>query len=764
MLSRAGVCLGLGIALAGPGWKQGTAERRRLFVLDASSSFRERRPALRRALPDLLEGVDRWSLLSFAHRPSVELDWDDYGPGAWPLLFQPPGGDGSRLLPALRQARSMLEEGGDVVLATDSQAISSEVLQEASALAAAGHPVHLFCPQLTDPQAAIIGLRAPELLASGEVFALEASLAARHGDDLWLELLSAGQAVANETVHVSASGWAVTRFELQAPSLGPALYRLILRGRGGRLDAADLAVAIDPGEQVLWVGDGALPLSMPVLHLRPQQIRSGEVGWAAAPWVVLDDVAAAQVGDAALQTLADAVRGGSGLVVLGGEQSFGGEGLVGSPLEQLLPMHLSPGPEDGPRSAVVFLVDTSASMGFEEKLLRVRDALFPLRILTDQDRMALLLFDESYRELLPLAVPPSVPPQLGEARGRTHVFPALFRAFSMLEGSPAQVRHIVTLTDGRTRCEPADTLELKAWRARLPEISASFVSVGAHTQTGLLRRLAQLAGGRFQQLQDVEEDLRLALEEETRRVLSAGIQRGTFPVADNAPWVPGPWPAIAAYARTRLRQGAHLGLSVAGDPLLAVADAGRGRVCMFASGLAEEWAPGYHAGAAGPRLVEASLEAVRPRPGSGGWRFLARRGAGGARLEARQLEPVPGVAERLSVSWEGGGAACEPVGLGHYQLELPELPEKIQVVEWHDAQGRRLGISPMREDWPRERAAAWTNDPSLLTSLAEHGGGVLIDTTPPPRPPNSERSSDASSLFVLIGLGCWLLDLGRRGA
>jgi hypothetical protein len=319
--------------------------------------------------------------------------------------------------------------------------------------------------------------------------------------------------------------------------------------------------------------------------------------------VVLDDVPASAVRPATWAALERAVRdAGTGLLVLGGRQSFAAGSYGDSKLESLLPV-LSRPSGLGDAAAIVFVVDKSGSMGatsagVDRFRLAQRAVMETARMLTDRDSAALVAFDAEPRALLPMqgaqAFRDAVArPWPAQPKGGTRIAPALEAAVAQLESATAQRRIVVLVTDGFVDQQPDSALEARLTRAQVELIA---LGVGPDADMAALARLVPPERGTILRVAEAAElpvMMRQGLE--NRR---APIERGRITVRAGAPMpfqssVGNPWPTVAAYDVTTPAPRAIVHLeSGRGDPLIASARVGLGLVVAVTPGLGA-WTPDW---------------------------------------------------------------------------------------------------------------------------------------------------------------------------
>ena len=140
--------------------------------------------------------------------------------------------------------------------------------------------------------------------------------------------------------------------------------------RGNLLSRQQRVVSVQNKRQLLYIGRKlSKPLSTrlqqngwQITFHQPQHLPFDDSFFRAFDLIVLNDVHVADIDVMITKNLSDAVKySATGLIVLGGKQSFGNGGYRYSILEEILPV-LSESSRPLPASAFLFLVDKSGSM------------------------------------------------------------------------------------------------------------------------------------------------------------------------------------------------------------------------------------------------------------------------------------------------------------------------------------------------------------------------------------------------------------------
>lgn len=338
--------------------------------------------------------------------------------------------------------------------------------------------------------------------------------------------------------------------------------------------------------------------------------------------VILENVGAYDMPTAAHRTLREFVTTlGGGLVMTGGEQSFGAGGWMGTPLEDILPVKLDlPEQMITPQAAVAIVLDSSGSMSApvagtlrSQMDIATESAALAIATMETTDLIEVIAFNGEHTVIVPLSRNTHKDATADRVRaiatgGGTNMYPALARAVGDLRTADAKVKHVILLSDGQSMGDPAEGYAI-AQLAQEHGITISTIAVGDSAASETLSRIAGEGGGQFYEVFNADLLPKIFIKEilVVRKPL---IRLGLFDPVDlrsGSPLVagiPGNWPGLRGLNLTRRREDPKITYALAspqGDPLMAHWYVGRGQVAAFMSDASAEWAqrwldwPGYSA-------------------------------------------------------------------------------------------------------------------------------------------------------------------------
>ncbi|MCB9677372.1 MAG: VWA domain-containing protein [Alphaproteobacteria bacterium] len=297
---------------------------------------------------------------------------------------------------------------------------------------------------------------------------------------------------------------------------------------------------------------------------------------------------------------------GRGMVMIGGDQSFGVGGYYDSPVEAALPLNMDI--EDKtrfPKLGMIHAIDKSCSMGggAGSKLFLAKEAaLQTVELLNERDLLGVIGFDAAASFIVPLEElhdKQRVSDDIASIRpgGGTDIYPALERSVQALANSDAALRHIILLSDGMTSPGAYESLLKDAHDNK--HITLTSIGIGNDTDRTTMEQFARWGGGNYYLVTDpsaipaiftretllasrsflIEEDFRAAMGSPSE--LTAGIDAGRIPT-------------LHGYVATSPKERAIVAMVVPGEeknePLLAHWRYGLGRSVAWTSDAKGRWA------------------------------------------------------------------------------------------------------------------------------------------------------------------------------
>lgn len=706
---------------------------------------------------------------------------------------------GTNLEEAVMLAAAMVpgNRTGRVILATDGNETAGRVSAALTVLRDRGVAVDIEpITELPTGEVLVESVNAPQKVFAGDAFLMDAvvfsqglaqaTVSVKRDGNVVLEqqvALAPGRNRIETTVPATALGSVL--LEVTVTSLADTFTQNNQNGTIVTVAAAPSLLVIAPEFEL---GD-YFAKALKVQGLDAKVIRPREAPTTIDKWLVHDAVILMNMPAIALATdqqeaLEQFVEvHGRGLLILGGENSFGPGGYFETPFERLSPLSARV-PHDRPQVAMVFVLDRSGSMSAAAdetgRLTRLDVAksatVAAVGVLEDEARMGVVVFDHEAAVIVPLqpkntkvledTLTPLVP------GGGTYIFPGLLAAMEMLRGVDAPSKHIVVMTDGLSQEADFRPIFLEAERNKIT-ISAVAISSAADPRQPL--SIAEGGKGAFYHTDDMRA-LPSILTQEALMLSSTTVKTDTVPVtwvdrsADFLANLPDRLPPVHGYVRTSPKPEANIHLSIkdAEDeviPLMATWRYGNGQVLAFAAHSVgpntEDWLPlpSY------PLMWSQVIRHFLPDTAGPGLNVNLRRAGDEIRIGADLLDPKGLPLQRKTVTatiegGTGGSVTLRETQPGHY--EGVYVASEMGSYKVNVSSDALTAEAAMYVAYPARYAFVRSDFDKLRALAAATGGKVLLGDDSTISNAQQWAARPGWRLWTLIALALFFIDLGIR--
>ena len=703
---------------------------------------------------------------------------------------------GTNLEEALLIAAAMVPSDrlGRVVLATDGNETEGDIARAVALLAERGLAVDIQ-PLTELPQGEVLveAVTAPPRVYDGDIFPIEAVLFSQREGTASVTISRAGEVILEQDVTLLA-GRNVVETVMPAGEEGGLLVEVTIEAEGDTFSENNvngLIVDVRPSPSIVVVTPQpplgeyfAQALTIQGLEadiLRPAEAPTTLEGWLEYDTIVMMNVPAIVFDTENQEFIEEAVRvHGRGLLLLGGENTFGPGGYYQTPFEEMSPLSARI-EHDAPEVAIVFVLDRSSSMGQPigdvTRLDIAKEAtVTAISLLNQQARVGVVVFDSQSYLLLPITterddqlVREALLPLI-EEQGGTNMYPGLATAIEELMTVDSATKHIVVMTDGITG---EGNFEGIAQAASQAGISISAVGIGAGLEDPLLNRLADLTGGTYHSTGDFRA-LPAILSQEALLLANSPFQEQIAPVAwldrdaDFLAGLPDEFPPIYAFVRTTAKPLADVHL-VATDnegaqvPLMATWRYGNGHVLALATHGAgagtAEWIqmPEY------PLLWSQTIRQFLPDAPPPGLSVALERAGDVVEVTANVLNPdgTPMEDQLVTATVGDDALVLERVGPGRYQADYAATTGAYQV---DVAVGDMTASSTIYVAYPARFNFGRTNFDKIQALAASTGGEILLGDEPIFSDERQWVAVPGWRVWTVIALALFMLDLTIRHA
>ncbi len=750
------------LALAGMGFTFRHREKSVIYLVDRSASMHDKADvaatwignSIAALSPDTASGV-----VSLGKKPVVE----------YPIGLRTPytglqavvDTNFTDLSAGLKLANSMIPtgQGKHIVVATDGKQNRGDALETAKALNRKGVRIDVLPLETTGgSEVEVREVNLPSYLKEGELFNLQASIESTVATPGSIRVMEDNSIILEKDVQLS-KGLNKLVWGLKADKSGLHTYRVeIAAPKDGRKENnKGFGITEVTGVPKVLIVEGqagessAITQALNSINIKPDVVEAEQMpksleGLARYASVALVNVPADMLQEQTMLALENYVKDlGRGLIMVGGEDSFGLGGYYKTPVEKALPVNTNiKGKGEIPNVGLAIVLDKSGSMchtqnGVTKMDMAKEAALRATEILEPKDSLGVVIFDSEFKwavDMAPLKKKQEAQDKISaiEPGGGTNMFPAVEAAYKSLKNYNVKIKHIIMLTDGVSKYGGDYDGLLK--QLKQDNITLTTVAVGSDSDVGLLTRLAKEGKGRYYYTDRIDTIPKIFAKETFMVSKSYLVQEKFFPVLTGSPtMLPNATeiPYLLGYVATTAKENSEVILtSHKGDPILARWHYGLGRSVAWTSDAKGRWAGEWVNWSQYPQFWGKLISWTLPQDSDGSMRVTTSQEGGKGQVnvdipnEQRKTHDI--VAKVVAPDGTATELNLPAVAPGRYQANFPmEQPGSyfVQVVERSGDQvlrqqtvGSVLPYSPEYQIQPEQR--------QFLELLAKEGGGKVL--------------------------------------
>lgn len=591
-----------------------------IVVADRSESMPNKADASQKEIIDLLHKSmgthDELGVVSFGSDAVVEQSPQHGEFGGFTAQVGPGHSD---LNAGIETALSLIppDGGGRILVLSDGKWTGKDPISAAARAAGRNIPIDyrvLERPQVSD--VAIQSFLAPESVLSGQAYILSGWVRSPVDQEIQYQLRRGSTVIASGTKQVSAG-----------------LTRLMFRDRAGEASVYDYSLSVQgPADDPLPENNEARALvsvegtrSLLVLSSAGENsglvklLRAGGVqvvgktpdqcNWSLEELsqysaVAIENVLANQIGTPGMETLASWVENtGSGLMMTGGQKSYGPGGYFKSPLERIMPISMEMRREHRKMSlAIVVAMDRSGSMSAPVGGGRIKmdladlGAVQVLDLLSPMDEFGVFAVDTAPHLIVPFDTVEKNQSyrgnilQIGSQGGGIVVCEALQASAQMIVSAKAQTKHIIMFADAADSRQQLCDYSMLLAKCRESDVTVSVVGMGTEhdVDADILKDVALKGGGQCYFAASPDEIPRMFAQDTFTVARSTFVDQPTpfefTPGFSSLGALPSAPPNVGGYNLCYVRPEANLAAYTDDEykaPIVSSWNAGNGRVLCY---------------------------------------------------------------------------------------------------------------------------------------------------------------------------------------
>ena len=746
-------------ALSGAAWSQPVKRQAVVFVGDISASTNTQKAFMEQWINNALKHKgpeDQVGIVAVGRNALVEqsvktqIDFSQFQ--STPDTNFTDLAAGLRLAAAILPADSLRR----IVLLSDGQQNLGDALQEAQLLRQEGIRLDIVpLPTINTAEARIDALNAPTELQTNERFLLRTQLYSTVAQQATIRLYLDSTLLLQLSTPL-AVGSQELDFRLLAPPPGFHTFRMTLGVPQDTILAnneASAFVNVQGPPHVLVIegtpGEGhnivaALQATKILVTVgTPNDVPTTLDGLAGYSAVVLADVPAIALGTERMQILQTYVRDlGRGLIVSGGEHSYGVGDYANTPLEQTLPVSMDiPQHKDTPSIAVVLIVESLEATN--EINISKEAAKGVVGLLTPRDQVGVSggcgslitpMQHVTNRTAIDHAIDIMEPCDPGS------YLPDLINAETVLRKTDAKILHVILLGDGDTFENYQTTAQLLKLANEHITVSTVATNADSYQQLALMQQIASLGKGRFYRADNPDAIPQILLKETQQATRRAIINEPFVPaIVGNHPILTGlsALPGLTGYVATTPKPAAQLVLiSHKDDPVLAVWQYGLGRVVAWTSDALGLWTANWLQWSDAARWWANLVTWTLPTPDSSlNVNATIVGGTGHLTVDLPPGTPINAASQQVQVKiiapdLSKSAVTLQPTAPQRWEGNFPTLQVGVYLLQvtWQGGNNRLGTTTGVVVPYSPEYHTMGT-DLRFLTLLAHAGSGSLLGPT-----------------------------------
>jgi Ca-activated chloride channel homolog len=532
---------GIAIALARPSWITNTNKVSTIVLVDVSDSISDKQLDAARAYVDDIEHAERdgnFQLITFAEKPTVVKKTDGKSLSAG-IARHAGAGAGTDIQAAMQLAYGLFPQGylPRIAVISDGNQTQGDISVEAYRAKELGVKVswRTFDADKTS-EVRVVGVTVPDEIKVGQPYDVTAEVWSTEAQTVTLALQQDEFPNGLEPQKSLAlrEGKNLIKFKSEAKRAGYTTYKLRLtqfeHDTEKQNNEAVMTAPVKGKPSVLYVEGGILREPNSASYLKraletenidvevrgPTGIPSNAKELEKYDLVMVSDVPAHLMGAGQMAALDTYVKSmGGGLIMAGGEDSFGSGGYERTMIENMMPVRFdSEKMKEQPDIALVLVIDRSGSMQGAKLEAAKESARVTTEVLSPNDFISVVAVSSKAMVLV-------WPQRAGnrsaisreisrlQSGGGTNIFPGLKEAFEILQGINAKVKHVILMTDGEA---PTDGLTDLVGEMRQARITVSCVGVQG-ADRNMLAMIADAGEGRLYMVDEIAALPRIFMKE-----------------------------------------------------------------------------------------------------------------------------------------------------------------------------------------------------------------------------------------------------------